>query len=196
MPVLPAAPAARPHAVPRGRWSRVRRRAQPARPQPAANLPPAKLRPGSAADGPLELLLGHLRAALDVLLAGLLVQLVPRPPARSPVRTQATPPARGDVLGRRWAGLPRLAAAGPLLVHRPGGDLLGLVLGAASVLEPLLDVFVLPLPLVAPCSPRHSSSLLDLSRRGHVFLSWCPCPIGRRGETVRFRNVERAGTEI
>src|SRR5262245_63194739 len=120
MPVLPAAPAARPHAVRRGRWSRVRRRAQPARPQPAANLPPAKLRPGSAADGPLELLLGHLRAALDLLLAGILVQLVPRPPSPSPVRTQTTPPAGGDLLDRRGARLRRPDDAAHVCAQLPG----------------------------------------------------------------------------
>jgi hypothetical protein len=39
----------------------------------------------SAADGAFELALGHPGAALDVLLAGLLVELVPGAPARAPV---------------------------------------------------------------------------------------------------------------
>src|SRR5690349_3186739 len=47
-------------------------------------------RPSSAADGSLELGLVHLRAALDVLLAGLVVELVPRPAARAAMRPQPT----------------------------------------------------------------------------------------------------------
>jgi hypothetical protein len=42
--------------------------------------------------------------------------------------------------------------AGPFLVHGPGRDLLRGVLVTASLLEALLDVFVLTLSLVAPAA--------------------------------------------
>jgi hypothetical protein len=48
--------------------------------------PRAAKRPRSTADGALELSLAHLGAALDVLLARLLVELVPGPSAGPPVR--------------------------------------------------------------------------------------------------------------
>jgi hypothetical protein len=55
-------------------------------PSPAKRVPSAE----SAADGAFELALGHPGAALDVLLAGLLVELVPGAPARAPVRSHPT----------------------------------------------------------------------------------------------------------
>lgn len=52
----------------------------------AAILPhrlPGETSPESATDGPLELTLRHLGAALDVLPPGLLVELIPRPATRT-----------------------------------------------------------------------------------------------------------------
>jgi hypothetical protein len=53
----------------------------------------------------------------------------------------------------------------PLLVDRPGGNLLGHVLTASLVLEALLDVVVLALALLAPGLLRHLSSLVGFPGR-------------------------------
>src|SRR4051812_28891875 len=87
--------------------------------------------PGSAVDGALELGLGHLRPALDVLVLRLLVELVARPASRPLVRPQPAAAAGGDVLGGRLRRRLGLAGARPLLVHGAGRDLLGQVLGPA-----------------------------------------------------------------
>ena len=50
--------------------------------------------------------------------------------------------------------------AGPLLVHRAGGDLLGGVLGPTALDEALLDVLVLPLALLAPRLLGHDDLLV------------------------------------
>src|SRR5688572_16686179 len=73
----------------------------------------------------------------------------------APVRAQSAAPGRGDVVGGRPARLLRLPAPRPLLVHRPGGDLLGLVLATTAVLETFLDVLVPPFALFAPRLLRH-----------------------------------------
>src|SRR6266566_4714406 len=64
---------------------------------------------------------------------------------------------RGDVLDRGAAGLPGLARPRPLLVHRPGGDLFGLVFLRAPLLEALFDVLVLTLALRVPRVLRHAA---------------------------------------
>ena len=84
-----------------------RRRAQPAHPR---RMRRHRRAAGSAADGALELGLGHLRAALDVRLGRLRVELVAGPPAFAAVRAQAAAPLRGDVVERGPAR--RLALAG------------------------------------------------------------------------------------
>src|SRR3954447_23900723 len=116
----------------------------------------------SAVDGAEQLRLAHLRAALDALLTGLVVQLVERPATRATVRTQTTPARRRDVLDRGATGLSRLAGPGPLLVDRPGGDLLGLALGGAPIAEAVLDVLVLSLAFRGPGGLRHSVHLRPL----------------------------------
>ena len=60
-------------------------------------------------DRSLELGLGHLRAALDALALGLVVELLLRPAARALVGAQAAAAARRDVLGGRAARLLGLA---------------------------------------------------------------------------------------
>src|SRR5450759_5150888 len=118
----------------------------------------------SATHGPLELGLGHLRAALDVLLAGLVVELVPCASARSAMRPQTAPAPRGDVFGRCATRLFRLPGAGPFLVDGTRCDLLGGVLVLAPLDKALLDVVVLALSLVAPCSLRHAVSSSQVAR--------------------------------
>src|SRR5262245_61668242 len=103
-----------------------------------------------AIDGALQLRLGHLRTTLDALVPSLLVQLCLRAPAGTAVRPEAATATRRDVGDRGAAGLPRLARAGPFLVHGPGGDLLGRVLVAALLLQALLDVLVLAFAFGAP----------------------------------------------
>src|SRR5688500_11922572 len=105
---------------------------------------------------PLQLGLGHLRASLDTHLLRLVVELVAGAtllPAGS--GAQAATPPRGDVLPREARRRLRLTRAGALLVHRPGGDLLGLVLGRPTLLEAVLDVLVLALALLAPGLRHH-----------------------------------------
>src|SRR5262245_7651991 len=90
-------------------------------------------RPASAADGPFELAIGPPRAALDALLPGLVVELVAGAAARAVPGLLAAAPARRRVVRRGPAPLVGLAAAGPLLVHGAGRDLLGAVLAAPLV---------------------------------------------------------------
>src|SRR5262245_57317621 len=108
-----------------------------------------------AVDGALQLRLPHLRPAPDALVPGLLVELLLRASAGSRVRPEAAPASGRDVADRGSAGLLGLARARPLLVHRPGGDLLGRVLVAAPLLQALLDVLVLAFALGAPGLLRH-----------------------------------------
>src|SRR5207237_9686 len=117
--------------------------------------PPSCCSRPSAADGPFELGLGHLRPARDVPLLGLVVELLLGAAAGAAVGAQPAAPARGNVLGGGAAGLFRLAGPGPLLVHGAGGDLFGRVLAVASLPQAFLDVFVLPFPLRVPCLLRH-----------------------------------------
>src|SRR5439155_19607823 len=92
---------------------------------------------------------------LDAVLPGLVVELVVRAAPRPSMRSQAAPPSGGDVLHGGWAGGLRLPRAGPFLVHGSRRDLLGSVVGDATLLVALLDVLVLSLALVAPRLPRH-----------------------------------------
>src|SRR5687767_14893286 len=110
-----------------------------------------------AIDGALELRLVHLRAPVDVELAGLVEQLVLRAPLR-PLGARALPaPLAGRfVLHRRPRPLPGLAGTGALLIHDACGDLLGRALGHPLALDGLLDLLVLAGALRA---------LLDSSRR-------------------------------
>src|SRR5437763_2413216 len=111
---------------------------------------PARCRAGLFApvDRALELLLVHVRAALDPELLGLVVALVARAPllAIGPGALAAAP-RRGHVIRRGARARARLAGAGALLVDRPGGDLLGASLARALLALALLDVLVLPGPL-------------------------------------------------
>src|SRR4051812_35073585 len=85
------------------------------------------------------------------------------------MRAETATAARGDVVGRRAAGLLRLAGAGALLVHRARGDLLGGVLLLAAVEQPFLDVLVLAFALVVPCL---------LGHRYLLTVGDCPSPGG------------------
>src|SRR6266540_5971282 len=85
----------------------------------------------SPADGPGQLGLGHLGAALDALALGIGVQLLLGAPLRPAVRPQAATATGRDVVGRRTALLLGLAVQGAFLVHRAGRDLLRGVLAAA-----------------------------------------------------------------
>src|SRR5262245_21937567 len=100
-----------------------------------------------APDGLRQLGLGHLRAALDVLLPGLVVELILCPALRPAVRAQAATPARRDVVRRRPARLLGLAGPSAFLVDGPRRDLLSGALTPAPLLQPGLDVLVLPLTL-------------------------------------------------
>src|SRR5690242_10270945 len=100
-------------------------------------------------DGLLELCLGHLRPALDVLLLGLVVELVPAAALGAAVRAQPAAPAGGHVVRRGAALLLGLPRACPLLVHGARRDLLGDVLAAAALLQTGLDVLVLAFALRA-----------------------------------------------
>src|SRR5688500_3004111 len=106
-------------------------------------------------DGAFELGLRHGRPAVDALLASLVVELVVGPAARARVRAQPAAAARRDVVERRPAGGDRLARPGPLLVHRSGRDLLGLVLAPAALAQAFANVLVLALALVGPAGLRH-----------------------------------------
>src|SRR5207237_7357154 len=114
----------------------------------------------------LQLLLVHARAALDAHPLGLVVELLLRPALR-PVRAraQAAALAGRHVCPRELRGLLRLAGAGPLLVHGPRSDLLRPLLRRAALLETLLDVLVLPFPLVAPGLLRHGDPPFRFQRR-------------------------------
>src|SRR5215218_1481450 len=56
------------------------------------------------------------------------------------------------------------AAPCALLVDRAGRDLLGLVLGAAALAQPFLDVLVLAFALGVPCLLRHPNLLRSYGR--------------------------------
>src|SRR6266567_2560885 len=103
-----------------------------------------------AAEDLLQLLFVHARPTFDAALLGLVAQLVVGPAARAAVGPKPAPASRRDVVDRRRARLFSLAVAGALLVHRPGRDLLRLVLVRAALEQPFFDVFVLSFPFVAP----------------------------------------------
>src|SRR5436190_14335195 len=101
-----------------------------ARPSPSFEITSIDPRGGPAArparlallsgDRPLELLLAHLRAAIDVELPRLVVELLAGPALRSArARALASAPRRGDVLGGGPRALLRLARTRALLLHRP-----------------------------------------------------------------------------
>src|SRR5262249_44755954 len=81
---------------------------------------------------------------------------------------------RRHVLGRRAAGLLRLARPRPFLVHGARSDLLGQALGAALIAQALLDVLVLALALGAPGLLRHDALLPSVGG----------CPGARVGQTA------------
>src|SRR5204863_5171743 len=97
---------------------------------------------GPCVDRPLELGLVHLRAALDAEALGVLVQLLPGPPTAPVAGAEAAPASGRDVPDGGSGPLAGLAGAGPFLVHGPGGDLLGLGLAPALLLQAGLDVLV------------------------------------------------------
>src|SRR5262245_54062618 len=74
------------------------------------------------------------------------------------MRPEAAPPSGRDVGDRGPASLLGLARACPLLVHGPGRDLLGGILGAAALLQALLDVLLLAFALGAPGFLGHDGS--------------------------------------
>src|SRR5437763_12437809 len=115
-----------------------------------------RTRCASTPDGAGELCLAHLRATLDALLSGLVVQLAGRPPSRAAVGTHAATTSGRNVPSRGLAGTTRLAGSCPLLVHRPGGDLFSDAGGPAPRPQTLLHVLVLPLTLVTPRLPGHT----------------------------------------
>src|SRR5215213_5118084 len=98
-----------------------------------------------------QLVLLHLAAPGDLLVAGHVAQLGDGPGLEALVRIAR---ALGGLVG----GAALLAAP---LVDRAGGDLLGLLLGDAALLGALLDVLVLTLVLVAPCSGHDRVSFLQ-----------------------------------
>src|SRR3954453_22591812 len=119
-----------------------------------------------AVDRALQLLLVHARAALDAHALGLVVELLLRA-ALLPVGAgaEAAPAAGRDVLtgeARRLLGLP---GAGTLLVDRASGDLLGLLLRRAALLETLLDVLVLTFALPGPGLLRHGLLLARSAKK-------------------------------
>src|SRR4051794_3220894 len=112
----------------------------------------------AAIHGALELGLRHRRAPLDPSITGLVPELVVRSPARAFMRAESPAPRRREVLDRGSARGLRLAGAGPLLVHRPGGDLLGLAGRRSAIEETVLDVLELPFAFVGPRSLGHRST--------------------------------------
>src|SRR5437868_6546174 len=138
--------------------------------RPHAGQDNGPLLPG--VDCSLKLLLVHLRAIRDVLALGLVVELLLGAAALAPrARPEPASAARRDVTTRRARRLSRFAGTRPLLVDRPGSDLLGPLRRAALLLLALLDVLVLAFALVAPGSLRHA----DPSSVG----SHGTCPGGR-----------------
>ncbi len=104
-----------------------------------------------AAERLLQFFLRHGRAAADVALLGLVVELLlggatrPLPVARA----LTAPLLRGLVAQRRLAGLLRFACLRAVLVDRPGGDLLRPLGAGTAILRRGLDVLVLAFPLLA-----------------------------------------------
>src|SRR5438874_5030642 len=107
---------------------------------------------------PLELGLVHRGPALDPHLARLVVELLHGPALRAAVGTQPAPPGRRHVSQGGPRRRLRLAPLGALLVHGPGGDLLGPFRRRAPGLRAVPDVLVLALLLVGPLGSRHGSS--------------------------------------
>src|SRR5699024_321555 len=109
--------------------------------------------PSSAAQGVLQLFLGHLRPTLDVAFLGVVVQLgLRRPPAGPVAATGAAPPALlgrlaapGDVADLVCPTTPR-----PVLVHCSGSNLLCPSFTGTAVQLRGLDLLVLPVRLSAP----------------------------------------------
>src|SRR5215208_2293809 len=115
-----------------------------------------------AIDRPLQLLLVHLGAAVDAHPLGLVVELLLRAALR-PVRAgaKAAAAARRHVLPRRSRRGASLARAGTLLVHGASRDLFRSFSRGAAFLGAVLDVLVLPFPLVAPCVLGHADLLFS-----------------------------------
>src|SRR5919197_77415 len=123
---------------------RRRSRVSPRRRAPAVVAPERLAAALLPVDGPLELRLVHLRAAFDVQLARLVVELLLRAPLRSVrSRSHSAAPARRNVLRRRPRSRPGLACTRALLVHSAGSDLLRRARRLALLASALLDVLVL-----------------------------------------------------
>src|SRR3954453_21506662 len=152
-------------------------------------MPPSLL---AAVDRALQLRLVHARAALDVELPRLVVELLLRAALRA-VRAgaHAAAAAGGHVLAGEAGRRLRLAGTRPLLVDGARGDLLRALRRRALLLLAVDDVLVLPFSLGAP-------------RRGHRFLLGrvterkVPRASGREtrassGRGARSRTCRRAG---
>src|SRR4051794_5027368 len=142
----------------------------PPSPGPAGTLPTGSPRSSarSATDCTGEFGLGHGGPALDALSFGVLVELTLGAPSGAGVRSPPAAATRGDVVGRRAAGLLRLAGTRPLLVHSARCDLLGDILGPAPVLQTFLDVVVLAFSLVTPGPLWHGATPLRSCADGCV----------------------------
>src|SRR5579862_2923546 len=132
-------------------------------PQPARRSDSAL----AAVDCALELCLVHRRAAWDVHLPGLVVELIARPALRArSARAQTAAARRRQVPCRRARRRPRGSRPRALLVHGPCGDLLRTRERPALLALAFLDVLVLA------CELR---SLLH-SAWGHlILLEVCSC---------------------
>src|SRR5438132_2884529 len=111
-------------------------------------------RPSATQPG-LELGLAHLRIPSQTTLACLVAELGQGASTCAPVGPQATAPPGRDVPNRGRADPARLPGTRPLLVDGARCDLGRRPGVPAAPLQALLDVFVLPFPLVAPALLRH-----------------------------------------
>src|SRR5205807_922184 len=119
-------------------------------------------------DGALQLRLVHARAAGNVELRRLLVELLARAALRAlGARPQAAAAAGGDVPHRRSRPAARLALARALLVDRARRDLLGPGLRLALRQLAFLDVLVLPgsLGALGDASGGHAAPPFAAGRR-------------------------------
>src|SRR5581483_317151 len=119
-----------------------------------------------AVDRALELRLRHPRTTLDAHPLRLVVELRFRAALRAVrPRAQAAAAAGREIGARETGRLPRLARTRPLLVDRPGSDLLRLLRARAATLEALLVVLVLALALRRPCALWHGPGTRERAAR-------------------------------
>jgi hypothetical protein len=111
--------------------------------------------PELSTDCLFELTLRHFRSPFDTAVPCLFVKLVASPPSGSSVRTQAAPPAGGNIVDRGPAGHPGLAGSCPILVDSTCRYLFCRPFRHTPVLLGIPYVFVLPFPLWAPRSLWH-----------------------------------------